>query len=289
MILPERRSAFREALGRRKTRAMRWLILPLLAAFAGLFTNELAVGQGVVAPSGTAPVVVPLPPPRPDDISTAPAGGAPHPAPGEPAPAPPASQTPAGGQGGETVANTTVSAALACHARLSDLGATFRASEVPAQGTCGIEDAVVVEALAGGVRLRPPAILECATAEVLAHWLRDAVMPAVAERFGHAVSGLVLADSFECRTRNHVVGAPLSEHALGHALDVVAIELAGIGPIQIAPSDGESLDQTAAKAKLRRAACDYFTTVLGPGSDPEHASHLHLDTKQRGNGYRICE
>jgi hypothetical protein len=34
---------------------------------------------------------------------------------------------------------------------------------------------------------------------------------------------------------------------------------------------------------MRKAACGPFNTVLGPGSDPFHGDHFHLDTA-RGRG-----
>ena len=37
------------------------------------------------------------------------------------------------------------------------------------------------------------------------------------------------------------------------------------------------------------AACDRFTTVLGPGSDSYHETHIHLDLAQRYRGYRMCQ
>jgi hypothetical protein len=42
---------------------------------------------------------------------------------------------------------------------------------------------------------------------------------------------------------------------------------------------------------LRRAACGWFTTVLGPGSDAAHADHLHLDREPRGRDgeSRLCQ
>jgi hypothetical protein len=42
---------------------------------------------------------------------------------------------------------------------------------------------------------------------------------------------------------------------------------------------------------LRMTACGYFTTVLGPGADPQHETHLHLDMLMHGGSanYRICE
>ena len=51
-------------------------------------------------------------------------------------------------------------------------------------------------------------------------------------------------------------------------------------------------DMTAPKdlrAGLRESACARFTTVLGPGSDSYHESHIHLDMAERHNGYRICQ
>jgi hypothetical protein len=41
--------------------------------------------------------------------------------------------------------------------------------------------------------------------------------------------------------------------------------------------------------EIRRAACQFFSTVLGPGSDAAHADHLHLDLRARKAGYRICQ
>ena len=43
------------------------------------------------------------------------------------------------------------------------------------------------------------------------------------------------------------------------------------------------------REQLRDAACQRFTTVLGPGADPYHSGHVHLDLEARHNGYRICQ
>jgi hypothetical protein len=42
---------------------------------------------------------------------------------------------------------------------------------------------------------------------------------------------------------------------------------------------------------LRMTACGYFTTVLGPGTDPAHEAHFHFDSGLHGAtpNYRICE
>ena len=40
---------------------------------------------------------------------------------------------------------------------------------------------------------------------------------------------------------------------------------------------------------MRQSACARFTTVLGPGSDKDHETHLHVDLAERRGGYRMCQ
>ena len=35
--------------------------------------------------------------------------------------------------------------------------------------------------------------------------------------------------------------------------------------------------------------CSRFNTVLGPGSDSYHESHVHLDLAERSSGYKMCQ
>ena len=89
----------------------------------------------------------------------------------------------------------------------------------------------------------------------------------------HALSELDNFDSFECRGRNRVVGAKLSEHGLANALDVRGLKFA----------NGRSLSLTdrilprETRENLLHSVCTRFTTVLGPGSDWYHEDHIHLD------------
>ena len=99
------------------------------------------------------------------------------------------------------------------------------------------------------------------------------------------LSAVETYDDFECRSRNRVFGAKLSEHGKGNAVDLRSFRLA----------DGRALalsDVTVAKdfrEGLRDSACHRFTTVLGPGSDSYHESHIHLDLAERHQGYRMCQ
>jgi len=154
--------------------------------------------------------------------------------------------------------------------------------------TCGGEDMVELEAVLlpdkSRVAISPPAMLNCGMAESLSAWLRDEAAPRVA-KLGSALTAIENYDSYECRTRNRIPGAKISEHAHGDALDVRALHLA----------DGRRLELTDVKVDkplreaLRASACRRFTTVLGPGADGHHDGHIHVDLIQRHNGYHICE
>jgi hypothetical protein len=163
-----------------------------------------------------------------------------------------------------------------------------RQDPIVGPGLCGASDLVRLKTirLVNGrlVALHPPAQVRCPIAEVLTRWVQEDVAPAV-EMIGSQLAGLGIATSYDCRTRNGVVDAKLSEHATGDAIDLYELTL----------SNGKNLVLTATsvdkalRGQLERSACRRFTTVLGPGSDAYHESHIHLDQLQRRGGYRICQ
>jgi hypothetical protein len=92
-------------------------------------------------------------------------------------------------------------------------------------------------------------------------------------------------DSFDCRPRNGIAGAKISEHGHANALDVRAFKLANGASIQLTDA---GVDKSL-RQKLRQSACARFSTVLGNGADAYHDSHVHLDLIERSNHYRICQ
>ena len=156
-------------------------------------------------------------------------------------------------------------------------------------GGCGGEDLVRLEAVVLAdkrrVALTPAATLRCKMALAVADWVRSDVAP-LAAGLGSPLSALDNYDSYECRGRNRIVGAQLSEHGRANALDVRGFKLA----------DGRSIgltDRTVPR-ELRetvlQSVCARFPTVLGPGSDWYHEEHIHLDLMERRNSsYRICQ
>ena len=177
----------------------------------------------------------------------------------------------------------------ACRLALTDAIAIAPSiPDIKGAGGCGGEDLVRLEAIVlpdkRRVSVKPAAILRCPMASALAEWIRSDIAP-LAERLGSAVSDLDNFDSFECRGRNRIVGAKLSEHGRANALDVRAFKFADGTPVSLT-------DRTVPRGlreSVLRSACSRFSTVLGPGSDGYHEDHIHLDLMERRNNYRICQ
>lgn len=155
-------------------------------------------------------------------------------------------------------------------------------------GECGAVDAVLLESVIlpdqAKVSIAPPATLRCSMAETIAVWLREDVAPA-ALKLGAPLRGLDNFDSYECRGRNRVRGATLSEHGRANALDVRGFRL---GNGEVVTLTDEKVAKEWREA-LRGSVCARFSTVLGPGSDGNHEEHIHLDLAERRAGYKMCE
>ena len=224
------------------------------------------------------PASVPLPKPRPAE--------APATEPEKPAAA---EQAPAEADKPAEQAAPAPPPPSACRLALTDeIAIAPSIPDIHGAGGCGGEDLVRLEAVVlpdkHRVLVKPAAILRCAMASAIADWIRTDMTP-LAASLGSVVSDLDNFDSFECRGRNRVLGARLSEHGRANALDVRALKLA----------NGQSISLTdrAVSRELRESmlhsACARFTTVLGPGADWYHEDHIHLDLMERHNNYKICQ
>ena len=172
--------------------------------------------------------------------------------------------------------------------RLDKIAAVEPMPRLIGPGACGGRDMVQLDAvwLADRTRIevKPSPVLRCEMAESLAAWIRDEAAPRLSA-IGAVLRSVDNYDDFECRGRNRVFGAKVSEHGMGNAIDVRSFSLA----------DGRVIgltDVTVAKdlrEGLRTSACQRFTTVLGPGADGHHEGHIHLDLAERRQGYRICQ
>ena len=175
-----------------------------------------------------------------------------------------------------------------CDLRLKELADFTSLLGLVGPGECGAADVVRLEAVTLRDRVRvplnPPAVLRCPMAEALAQFMRNDVAPAAAE-LGSPLAAVVNYDSYDCRGRNRVAGARISEHGKGNAIDIRAIRL----------TNGTVVDLTSPivakdfREHVRAAACSRFSTVLGPGSDGYHESHIHFDLAERRGGYKMCQ
>ena len=176
----------------------------------------------------------------------------------------------------------------ACQERLAKLAAFKPMPLLVGAGECGAVDAVMLDSVTltdkTKVSVSPPATLRCTMAEQVAIWVRDDVAP-LAQKRGSQLRMLDNFDSYECRGRNRVRGATLSEHGRANALDVRGFKLANGEMIRLT-----DVDVTKAwRESVRASACARFSTVLGPGSDGHHEEHIHVDLAERRNGYKTCE
>jgi hypothetical protein len=174
----------------------------------------------------------------------------------------------------------------ACLKKLSDQGAQFEALP-DIGGPCPAVNIIRLTAIERGLALRPAAIMTCAMAERLSLWVRTGLVPASLDSFDEAPIALSIGASYVCRNENGLAGGKLSEHAKANAVDLTGLvfKTHDLRVANLAPGSREH----ALFGAIRASACLYFTTVLGPGTDWQHADNLHLDLRQRRKDYRICQ
>ncbi|MBN8919653.1 MAG: extensin family protein [Rhizobiales bacterium] len=264
----------------RAARGAGLLLLGMALAWSGQAdaAKERSVGRRVASsvkfkPPGTVPLPRPRPllvPPRraPQGRAAPDVRAAPEAAPPRPPPA---------------------ASATTCRGRLAaGLAVAAALPPISGPGGCGTADPVRLEAImtpAGRrIALSPAAVVDCSTAEAVANWVRDEVVPAFPAP-GAQLAGIAVAAAYECRGRNRVAGAKISQHGYGKAIDLSALTLTDGSKVGLTDKAADM----ALRTRLRESGCRRFTTVLGPGSDGYHEAHIHFDVIVRRSGYRICQ
>ncbi|MGH6763849.1 MAG: extensin family protein [Phyllobacterium sp.] len=176
-----------------------------------------------------------------------------------------------------------------CRTELKRLGVVFEdAPSIDDGGVCRIDHPISVSGFSSGkVRLQPRATLNCAMTLSFARWVRGELVPSARLRYLSGIDTIHQASSYSCRTMNNKRGAKMSEHSRGNALDISRIVLNNGKEIDVEKPGLFSFRQRGLLNTIRADACDYFTTVLGPGQ-AYHGDHFHFDIMQRRNGYRAC-
>jgi len=254
-----------------------------------------------VAPVAVTPAVAaPLPRLRPlttKDAKPALAAPIPQQRPAAPQPEEPQPEALPNGKGGWPAEQVAAERAQ-CKALLAGLDLTYTPVDPTGEeGGCGAPAPIEISAVAG-VKLKPPATETCAMAAALAAWVTEDVQPAARKRLGTEVTEIRTATSYACRRRNNGSSGKMSEHSKANALDMSGFTFAKTEGVTVGGKDnwGDGLLGAIGLSKggsfledIRKAACTHFTTVLGPGSDPYHGDHFHVDVLQRKGDYRICQ
>ena len=168
-------------------------------------------------------------------------------------------------------------------------------SEIDGPGICGMTRPLKVSALADGkIGLDKALVIDCPMIPALEAWLNDIVQPDAQARLGQRVATVNVFGAYSCRSVDNIEGARLSEHAFGNAVDVAGFTLADGRTIAYVRDWKRADTQEAAFLHEAHAgACQYFTTVLGPGADVFHYNHIHLDLANHGatntGPRRICK
>jgi hypothetical protein len=143
----------------------------------------------------------------------------------------------------------------------------------------------MVKKLGASIDIKPEAELNCQMTEAVARFVQTVVSPTAKENFNADISLITQESAFVCRPRHN--NQKISEHAFGNALDIGSFTLTDKTRIDVKASAPDK--QETFLDAVRKAACGPFKTVLGPGADPDHALHFHLDLEPRKHGGTFCQ
>ncbi|SIQ27652.1 Uncharacterized conserved protein [Rhizobium sp. RU20A] len=178
----------------------------------------------------------------------------------------------------------------ACRAELQALGTRFATAKPIDDGEgCGIAAPITVTEILPGITLAPEGVMGCHAARALARWTKETVIPTASLAGETAtVTSIEQASAYVCKRRNGAATGKMSEHAHGNAVDIAAIVFSDGKRLEMKPREEDGTMEGALQRSLTAAACLHFSTVLSPGSDATHETHLHLDTLERQGGFRYC-
>lgn len=195
----------------------------------------------------------------------------------------------------ETPTAPTPAGESACFKELAEI-ASVRVVPTPATDdpACVIEDPVNLSATLSPYPVSFPQnlTLDCPFALTLTKFVDGTAQALARHHLGTAIQRVHSGEGFVCRRRNNALTGKLSEHAFGNATDWIGFTFESGGKLLIQDTAKLDADEAGFLDALRAAACGAFTTVLGPGSNPAHATHFHFDlgrSKGKKNPYRICE
>jgi hypothetical protein len=167
---------------------------------------------------------------------------------------------------------------------------SLRGKAIDGPGTCGMQQPLRVQALAGGgIGLTSTATLSCPVVATTDRWLAEVVQPAAMNLLGAQVIE-IKAGSYSCRAMNNGTATTrTSEHAFGNAVDVFSFRLNDNRVVTVKDGWRGSPEEQNFLREIFVGACEHFSTVLGPGADPLHYDHIHIDLARHAKGRHICK
>ncbi|MDQ0996555.1 hypothetical protein QFZ34_001737 [Phyllobacterium ifriqiyense] len=179
---------------------------------------------------------------------------------------------------------------VSCRTQLKRLGVVFQEREpINDGGVCRIDHPLKVSGFASGrIKLKPAATLNCQMTLAFAKWVKGDLSPSTRLRYLSGINTIHQASSYSCRTMSNQRGRAMSEHSKGNALDIAKVTLNNGKDIKVQKPGLFSFRQRGLLNSVRSDACNYFTTVLGPGYDIFHRDHFHFDLMDRRSGKRSC-
>jgi hypothetical protein len=123
--------------------------------------------------------------------------------------------------GDQSSTSRTEAVVSPCQSRLAEVAAFRALPTITGPGDCTATDVVELDAVLlpdkHRVVFSPTATLRCSMAEAAARWVRDDVAPTITT-LGKSLRGVETLDSFDCRRRNGIPDAKISEHGHANAL-----------------------------------------------------------------------
>ncbi len=165
---------------------------------------------------------------------------------------------------------------------LNDLQATGAQFELIAQAEPGKDGCTLqngVKLLRSNLNLNRPVELTCPMALRLVQFEREVLLPEAQKLFGQSLAQLNHAGGFTCKAMTGN-GSRISEHGHGRAIDIWGFTLGDGGRISVAEQFRARGREGQYLREMNRAACRYFSVVLGPNSDAAHGKHFHWDIGQ---------
>ncbi|WP_409273128.1 extensin family protein [Pseudomonas sp. KCJK9111] len=163
-----------------------------------------------------------------------------------------------------------------CQQALQSSQLRYRAqADSPASAKCPLSNVWRIEG--GQARLSSSFLASCPLAVAYALFERHGLQPVAQRVLGQPVVQVDHLGSFACRNVYNRKAGRLSQHASANALDIAGFRLRDGQRIVLARDWQGSGDKAVFLREVRQAACEHFSTVLGPDYNAAHRDHFHVD------------